>query len=171
VPVTLAEFITTVPPDAVNVIDCVAGSFTSTSPKAMLVALTFRLILGLGGFCAGFSEMEKYTGEFQALADSVAVCAVETAATFAKNVPLDAPAGIDNVAGTVTFESLLPRVRLSVPPEAGYLSATLQESVPAPVIDPAEHEIAFTMPVLVLCPAALLVTTQSDMKAQANMSP
>lgn len=157
--------IKTVPPDAVKVTDWVAESFTPTSPKEMLVALTFRLIVGLDELCAGLREMEKKTGEFQAFAESVAVCIVETAAAFAENVPLEAPAGMDKVAGTVTAESVLARVRLRGPGlDAAHFSVTLQESVPGPVMEAAEHEIAFTIPVLVLCAEAL---TQSN-KAHAN---
>ncbi len=167
-PVTAAELTTTVPPDAVNVSDWVAESLTWTLPNAMLAALTLRLTVEAGALCAGVRAIAKVTGEFQAFAERVAVWAVETAATFAENVPLEEPAGMDNVAGTVTAALLLARVRVSGPGlEAAYLSVTLQESVPAPAMDASEQDIAFTMPEFVVCAEAL---AQMDRKAQTNIS-
>lgn len=134
----------------------------------MLVALTLRLMLEAGVLCAGVRAIAKVTGEFQAFAERVAVWAVETAATFAENVPLEEPAGMDNVEGTVTAASLLARVRVSGPGlEAAYFSVTLQESAAAPAMDAAEQDIAFTMPVLVVCAEA---PVQMDKKAQTNIS-
>ena len=93
----------------------------------------------------------------------------ETAATFAENVPLEEPAGMDKVEGTVTAVSrLLARLRVSGPGlEAAYFSVTLQESAAAPAMDAAEQDIAFTMPVLVVCAEA---PVQMDKKAQTNIS-
>jgi hypothetical protein len=61
---------------------------------------------------------------------------VLTEETVAVNVALLAPAATVTVAGTVTAELLLARLTLKPPLGAAALSATVQESVPAPVIDP-----------------------------------
>ena len=73
---------------------------------------------------------------------------------------------MDRVAGTITAALLLASVSVSGPGlEAAYFSVTLQESVPAPAIDAAEQDMAFTMPVLV-CAEAML---QMSMNAQTRM--
>ena len=70
-----------------------------------------------------------------ALAVKVAVCAVLTVETVAVKLA-SSPAATVTVAGTLTAELLLVRLTLKPPLGAAALSATVQESVPAPVIDP-----------------------------------
>ena len=71
-----------------------------------------------------------------ALAVNVAVCAVVTVVAEAVNLALAAPAVTVTVAGAVTVELLLDRLTVNPPLGAAALSATVQVSVPAPVIVP-----------------------------------
>ena len=71
-----------------------------------------------------------------ALAVNVAVCAVVTVVAVAVKLALVAPAATVTVAGTVTAELLLARLTVNPPLGAAALSATVQLSVPAPVIVP-----------------------------------
>ena len=71
-----------------------------------------------------------------ALADNVAVCAVVTVVAEAVNLALVAPAVTVTVAGTETAELLLDRLTVSPPLGAAALNATVQVSLPAPVIVP-----------------------------------
>jgi hypothetical protein len=66
---------------------------------------------------------------------SVTVCEVVTADTFAAKVALVAPEGTDIDAGTVTTPLLLARLTTMPLLGAAAVNVTLQESVPAPIMD------------------------------------
>ncbi len=72
-----------------------------------------------------------------ALAEMVAVWALETAETVAEKLALAAPAATVIEAGTVTMELLLARETGNPPVAAIELSVTVQASLAAPVIDPS----------------------------------
>jgi hypothetical protein len=117
-------------PEEVKVTDWVDGVFISTSPKAMLEALTVSVGVPVPSCKA------KVSATLPALAVRVAVCAVLTDETVAANLALLAPAATVTEAGTVTALLLLERLTLNPPLGAAALNATVQESVPAPAIDP-----------------------------------
>ena len=71
-----------------------------------------------------------------ALAVNVAVCAVVTVVAVAVKLALVAPAATVTVDGTVTAELLLARLTANPPLGAVALNATVQVSVPAPVMVP-----------------------------------
>jgi len=114
--------------DRVNV--CVVAVFTFTLPKDKLDELT----LSVG--TAAPSDRAKVLATLLALAVRVAVWAVVTEETVAVKAAVVAPAATVTEAGTVTDELLLARFTVNPPLGAAALSATVQESVPAPVIDP-----------------------------------
>jgi hypothetical protein len=68
------------------------------------------------------------------LAETVTACAVFTAETVAEKLPLVAPAGSVIVAGTTNDELLLFRFTFRPPAGTVMLVATVQLSVPAPVM-------------------------------------
>jgi hypothetical protein len=71
---------------------------------------------------------------------SVETCDALTDETITENATLEALAGIVTVAGTATAATPLERLMLNPPVGAGAVSATVQASVPAPVIDPLVQE-------------------------------
>ncbi len=95
-----------------------------------------RFVVGAGAAGAASSCRAKVSVTVPALAVRVAVCAVLTGETVAVNVALLAPAATVSVAGTDTALLLLARLTPNPLLGAAALSATVQESVPAPVIDP-----------------------------------
>jgi len=136
VPLSDALLIVTGPvPVELRVTACaVATVFTWTLPKARLFALT----LSVG--TAAFNCRAKLFDVLDALAVSVATCAVATDETTAVNPPLVAPAGTDTVAGTTTAVLLL--IRLTTMPSLGAAAAsvTVQASELEPVIAEAAHD-------------------------------
>jgi hypothetical protein len=74
----------------------------------------------------------------------VAVVAVLTADAVAVNVADVAPAATVTEAGTVTAVLLLANVTGSPAVPAAAVSVTVQESVPAPVIDALVHDSALS---------------------------
>jgi hypothetical protein len=80
----------------------------------------------------------------------VAVCALETEATFAVNVALDAVAGTDTRPGTVTAPLLLARPTLTPPLGAEPDKLTVQESAIDPVMDVLVHFTPLTVGVPVV---------------------
>ncbi len=69
------------------------------------------------------------------VAVSFAVCEVVTPDTVAAKLALVAPEGTDTEAGTITALLLLARLTAMPLLGAGAVNVTLQESVPAPIID------------------------------------
>jgi hypothetical protein len=69
------------------------------------------------------------------VAVSFTVCEVVTADTVAAKLALVAPEGTDTEAGTITVSLLLARLINMPLLGAGAVNATLQESMPAPIID------------------------------------
>jgi hypothetical protein len=137
VPVTAAALtVTAAPPVDVSVSDCVAGEFSVTLPKARLDALTVSVAV------PGFSCRAKLVEALPAVAVSVAVCAEVTAVTVAVNVAPVALAATVTDAGTVTAELLLATLTVVPPLGAAPFSVTVQESVPAPVIEEFVQESA-----------------------------
>ncbi len=131
VPATVAALtVTAAVPEEVKVSDLVVAVFTSTLPKARLDELT----LSVG--TAAPSDTAKVFVTLPELAVRVAVCAVLTEETVAVKLVVVEPAATVTEAGTVTDELLLARLTVKPPLGAAALSATVQESVPAPVIDP-----------------------------------
>jgi hypothetical protein len=131
VPATVAALTVTaaVPvEDRVNV--CVVAVFTLTLPKDKLDELT----LSVGAEAP--SDRAKVLATLLALAVRVTVWAVVTEETVAVKAAVVEPAATVTEAGTVTDELLLARLTANPPLGAAALSATVQESVPAPVIDP-----------------------------------
>jgi len=112
----------------------VAGVFRLTSPKAMLVEL--MLIVDT----AAFNCREKVLEMVPALDESVTVWAVLTDATVAEKLALAEPAGTVTDAGTVTAELLLERPTVNPPLGAAAFRATVQVSVPDPVIEELVHD-------------------------------
>jgi hypothetical protein len=133
-----ALIVTGAVPVAFNARDCAAGVFSSTSPKATLVASVLNVIV------AAFNSKAKPLETPPALAVSVAACAVSTDATVAEKEARFALAGTDTLAGNVTFALLLDRLTSSPLPGAAALSVTAQESVPDPVMDALLQETALT---------------------------
>jgi hypothetical protein len=119
----------------VRVIDCVAGEFNATLPKAMFVALTLSVAT------AAFNCRAKVWETPSAFAVSVAVCAVETAEEVAVKLALVAPAATVTDAGTVTAELLLAKATVN-PPAAAAFRVTVQASVCAPVMEEVAQETA-----------------------------
>ena len=68
-------------------------------------------------------------------ADTVAVCAVGTAAIVAVKTALVAPDGIETALGSETAAFPLERLTIIPPLGAAALRVTVQESVDAPVIE------------------------------------
>jgi hypothetical protein len=108
----------------------VVAVFTFTLPKDKLDELT----LSVGTEAP--SDSAKVSVTLPALAVRVAVWAVVTEETVAVKAAVVAPAATVTVAGTVTALLLLARLTVNPPVAAAAFSATVQESVPAPVIDP-----------------------------------
>ncbi len=109
---------------------CVVAVFTFTLPKDKLDELT----LSVGTEAP--SDRAKVSATLLALAVKVALWAVVTEETVAVKAAVVAPAATITVAGTVAALLLLAKLTVNPPLGAAALSATVQESVPAPVIDP-----------------------------------
>ncbi len=105
-------------------------------PLAQLSEDRFAVGVGAAGDAVASSCRAKFFVTPLAPAVNVAVCAVLTAETVAKKLAVVALAATVTVPGTVTAELLLARLTVNPPLGAAALSATVQESVPAPVIDP-----------------------------------
>ena len=136
-PVSAAEFTTTATlPVEDRVTVCVEEELMATLP------ITTLLVLMLSVGTAATSCTAKLALPPFALAPRVAVCAVETEAAVAVKLALVAPAATVTVEGTVT--AAFPLVRLTAWPPVGAaaLRVTVQESVPAPVIDAFEQATA-----------------------------
>lgn len=134
VPLAVAELtVKATVPLEVNVTAWVEAVFRFTFPKERLLVL--NAIEGT----AAFSCMAKFADALPALAVSVAVCAVLTAATVAEKAALAAPAATVTVAGTVTAELL--EARLTANPAAGAapFNDTVQLAAPAPTMDALPH--------------------------------
>jgi hypothetical protein len=82
---------------------------------------------------------EKIFVTLPVLAVSDTVAAVLTVETVAEKLAVVAPAATVTVAGMVTALLLLIRLTGNPPLAAATFSATVQLSVPAPVIDPLEQ--------------------------------
>jgi hypothetical protein len=115
-----------------------------------------RFVVGAGA--AAPSCRAKVSVTPLPLAVRVTVCAVLTEETVAAKVALVEPAATVTEAGTVTALLLLARLTVNPPLGAAALSATVQESVPAPVIDPLaqlNEEKFAALVVLAAVPVAL----------------
>jgi hypothetical protein len=134
-PVSVAELIVTaaVPVD-VSVTDWVAAVLTCTFPNAMLAAP----MLSVG--TAAFNCRAKLFDIPPEAAVRVTACAVPTEDTLAVNPALDAFGGTVTADGTVTAPLLLDKLTLIPPLPAAEVSATVQATVPDPVIDPPLQE-------------------------------
>jgi hypothetical protein len=129
VPATVAALtVTNELPVDVSVSVCVAGVFTFTLPNEMLDGFTLRLM------AAAFSCTLVVWVTPAAFALNVAICATLTADTAAAKLPLVAPAGNVNAPGTVIAGLLLASFTFRPPLGTGAFNATVQVSVPAPVI-------------------------------------
>jgi hypothetical protein len=123
-------------PEEVRVTDSgVAAVFTVTLPNAMLLVLRLRLGAAVTGGALAFNSRAKVLESLPAVAVRVAVCAVVTGALVAEKSTLVALAGTVTVAGRATAALLLERLTLSPPLPAAALRFTVQELVPAPVIE------------------------------------
>jgi hypothetical protein len=121
-------------PEEVRVTDCgVAAVFTGTLLNARLPVL--RLRVGVGGGALAFNSRAKLLESVPTVAVRAAVCVVVTGAAVAEKVTLVALAGTVTVAGRVTAAVLLERLTLTPPIPAVSLRFTVQELVPAPVIE------------------------------------
>jgi hypothetical protein len=116
-----------------NVTVCVAGVFTFTLPNARLAVLTFSVGVATLNCRINVSEIPP------AAAVMVAVCAVATAPIEAVKLAVNEPPGTVIAAGVVTAALLLVRLAVKPPLAAAALRVTVQESAPAPVIEPLEH--------------------------------
>jgi len=126
VPETVAELMVSADvPEEVSVTVSVAGVLTVTSPKERL------LVLSVSCGAPPVSCRAKVLVTPPAVAPSVAVVVVLTAATVAVKLALVALAGIVTEAGTVTELLLLDRVTACPPVLAAALSVTVHASVPA----------------------------------------
>ena len=139
-----------------KVTDCVAGELRATPPKAMLA--TSALSVGPdpdvdADVEAPSCRAKLFVTPFE-LAVNIAVCAVVTDVVEALKLAVLAPAATVTEAGTVTAEMLLARLIVAPPLGAAALSATVQVSVPAPVIDPLTQLNEDGFAVLVVLAAA-----------------
>ena len=131
VPLNIAELMVTGDvPVEVNVTGRVDAVFRVTLPNDRLVGLIVNV-----GPPAAFNCRANVVETLPALAVKVTACPVVTADTVAVNPALLAFAGTTTVAGTVTAALLLTRDTLKPPLPAGPLSATVQASLPDPVMD------------------------------------
>jgi hypothetical protein len=110
--------------------DCVVGVFSTTLPKATVVALVVRVRVAAKSWSATVLEMPPSE------AVRVAVPAVRLDQfTVAVKLADAAPAATETVAGTVTAVLLLARVTVEPPVAAATLTVTVQTSVVEPVTD------------------------------------
>ena len=137
VPATVAELsVTGAVPEDVRVIDWVAGVLRFTSPNAIVVALTLSVGVPV------FNCNAKVADTPASVAVRVTLCAVVTAETVAVKPPVVAPAATVTLAGTLTDVLLLARLTARPPDGAAALRATVQLSVPAPVMEALEQVTA-----------------------------
>jgi hypothetical protein len=133
-PVSVAELmVTAAAPVEVTVTVCVAGVLTATLPNATVAVL--RLSVGV----ATFTWRLTFCDTPPAVAVNVTDWEVDTAATFALNVALVAPAATVTEPGTVTTVLLLLKLTAVPPLAAAVLSVTVQESVAGPTIELLAH--------------------------------
>jgi hypothetical protein len=128
--------VTATVPLEVTVTDFDTDVPTATLPKDSEVAL--KLNAGVVALSCSATLFE----ELFALADSVAVCVVETGATLAVNEAVDAPEATLTLPGTVTDVELLVRATLWPADGAGELRDTVQVVLLAPVKEVPPHEHA-----------------------------
>lgn len=129
VPATLAALtVTAEVPVEVRVSVWLAAVFTFTLPNDRLEELTLSEIDAASNCTPADAEMPV------AFADTVTACATFTAETVAEKVPLVAPAASVIEAGTTNDELLLVRPTVRPPLGTAVFVATVQLSVPAPVI-------------------------------------
>jgi hypothetical protein len=132
-------------PTEVNVTACVAGEFSGTLPKAMLVALT--LIVDTAA-----PRLRLYIADTPAeVAVNVTVCAVPAAETLAVNPALVAPAATITVAGTATAVLLLETLTLNPPVGAAAFRATMHVSFTIPLTSAELHESELKPGVVAIC--------------------
>jgi hypothetical protein len=124
------------PPVEVRVTDWVAGVFSTTFPKVMLLALMLRA--GVGGLSCRAKVLETEP----AVAVKVTVCALVTDETVAEKPAVLAPDATVTDDGTVTAELLLARLTARPPVAAAAFSVTVQLSVPAALMDELVQETA-----------------------------
>jgi hypothetical protein len=137
VPVTAAELMVTEPePVDVKVNDCVVAVLTATLPKLTVEALRPSVD------DAGVNCTAKVCEAPPALAESVAVCAVDTAEMVAEKLALVEPEATVTVAGTATDALLLATLTVAPPVAAAGFTVTVQASVPAPVMEELVQESA-----------------------------
>jgi len=135
-----------------KVTDCEEDAFTAMLPKLMLDEL--RPSVGT----AAFNCNAKVLVALPALAVRVTDCVVLTEVTVAEKFAVVAPEATVTEAGTVTAELLLVRLMAKPPLAAATLIDTVQESVPAPVMD----EFVQESPVSAGTPVPLRLTTVGD---------
>jgi hypothetical protein len=111
---------------------------------------------------AALSCKLKFAAALPAVAVSVTLSAVVTAAMPALKVALAVSAGTVTLAGTLTLALLLPRLTARPPLPAGAVSVTVHASVPAPVIDPLLHEIPLNTPGVTAVPVSVRVVIVGD---------
>jgi len=134
-PVNVAELMVTgAVPVEVKVTDWVAAVLTCTLPNATLAAP----MLSVGS--AAFNCRAKFFEIPPEVAVRVTACAFSTEETSAVNPAPDAFAGTITADGTVTAPLLLDKLTLIPPLPAVEVSATVQVSVPDPVMDPLLQE-------------------------------
>ena len=135
--VTVTELITAVP--------------TATLPNESEVAFRLRAAV------AALSCTATDRAVLPVVAVRVTDCALVTEAAFATNVAVDAPAGIETLAGTVTELLLLARETLRPPVGAEPDRVTVQASASDPVIEVLLQDTALTVGVTVV-PVPLRLT-------------
>jgi hypothetical protein len=129
-PVRVAELmVTAAVPVEERVMVCDVEVFTGTLPK-----LRFDVLTASVG-TAAFNCRAKVCVTAPADAESVTVCAVDTAEAVAEKLAPVAPAATVTVASTVTPVLLLERLTLIPPVAAAAFNVTVQATVPAPVMD------------------------------------
>jgi hypothetical protein len=146
-------------PEEVKITDWgVAAVFTVTLLKVRLLVLRLRVGVAVTVGALAFSSRAKVLESVPDVAVRVAVCVVVTGAVVAEKVTLVALAGTVTVAGTATAALLLERLTLTPPIPAVALRSTVQELVPAPVIEALVQASALS----VACGLNVTVDPQPD---------
>jgi hypothetical protein len=135
---------------------CDALCPATTLPKFTVVVLTLKVGIAAFNCNANDSETPPVAPVI------VAVCAVVTADTVAVNADVVAPAGTVTDAGTTTALLLLLNVTAEPPVGALEASVTVQESLPAPVIDPFAHKIELSAGATTPAALSLIVMLPAD---------
>lgn len=138
-------------PLEVTVTDLVTAVPTATLPNESEVA--FRLRAAVAALSCTATDREVVP----VVAVRVTDCALVTEAAFATNVAVDAPAGTETLAGTVTELLLLAREALRPPAGAGPDKLTVHVSASDPVIEVLLQDTALTVGVIVV-PVPLRLT-------------